>query len=98
MIRPWLPVSALGRAACWPTRGEPACSASSSRYGEASVAAGSTANYFATRAALFEAIVERVPAAERAHFDQVAANPTSSAAPGRAIAGFARDATGGHRA
>jgi hypothetical protein len=23
MIRPWLPVSALGRAACWRTRGEP---------------------------------------------------------------------------
>jgi AcrR family transcriptional regulator len=67
---------------------------------EASVSAGSTANYFSTREALFEAIVERVSAMERDHFDEVAARvcPMTPAELGRAIAGFARDATGVHRA
>jgi AcrR family transcriptional regulator len=67
---------------------------------EAGVAAGSTANYFSTREALFGAIVERVSALERGHFDEVAAKvcPTTPAELGRAIAGFARDATGIHRA
>jgi AcrR family transcriptional regulator len=67
---------------------------------EAGVAAGSTANYFPTREALFEAIVEQVSAMERSRFDEVAAKvcPTSPAELGRAIAGFARDGTGVHRA
>jgi AcrR family transcriptional regulator len=67
---------------------------------EAGVAAGSTANYFPTREALFEAIVERVSAMERDHFDEVAAQvcPMTPAALGAALAGFARDATGVHRA
>jgi AcrR family transcriptional regulator len=67
---------------------------------EAGVAAGSTANYYSTREALFEAIVERVSAMERDHFDELAAKvcPATPAELGRAIAGFARDATGVHRA
>jgi AcrR family transcriptional regulator len=66
---------------------------------EAGVAAGSTANYFPARKALFEAIVERVSALERDHFDEVAVKvcPTTPAELGRAITGFARDATGVHR-
>jgi AcrR family transcriptional regulator len=67
---------------------------------EANVAVGSTANYFPTREALFEAIVERVSARERDHFDEVAATvcPTTPAELGAAIARFARDGTGVHRA
>jgi AcrR family transcriptional regulator len=67
---------------------------------EAGVAAGSTANYFPTREALLEAIVERVSAIERDHFDEVAVTvcPTTAVELGRAIAEFARDATGVHRA
>lgn len=67
---------------------------------EAGMAAGSTANYFPTREALLEAIVERVSAIERDHFDEVAVTvcPTTPVELGRAIAGFARDATGVHRA
>jgi DNA-binding transcriptional regulator YbjK len=67
---------------------------------EAGVAAGSTANYFSTREALFEAIVERVSAMERDHFDELAAKvcATAPAELGRAIAGFAQAATGIHRA
>ena len=67
---------------------------------EAGVAAGSTANYFPTREALLEAIVERVSAIERDHFDEVAVTvcPTTPADLGRAIAGWTRDATGTHRA
>lgn len=67
---------------------------------EAGVAAGSTSNYFPTREALFEAIVDRVSALERDHFDELAAKvcPTTPAELGRAIAGFARDGTGVHRA
>jgi AcrR family transcriptional regulator len=67
---------------------------------EAGVAAGSTANYFPTRESLFEAIVERVSAMERDHFDEVAAQvcPMTPTALGAALAGFARDATGVHRA
>jgi AcrR family transcriptional regulator len=67
---------------------------------EAGVAAGSTANYFSTREALFEAIVERVSALEREHFDEAAVKvcPTTPAELGRPIAGFARDATGAYRA
>jgi AcrR family transcriptional regulator len=67
---------------------------------EAGVAAGSTANYFPTREALLEAIVERVSAMERDRFDEVAVTvcPTTTVEFGRVIAGFARDATGAHRA
>jgi AcrR family transcriptional regulator len=67
---------------------------------QAGVAAGSTANYFPTREALFEAIVERVSTLERDRFDEAAAKvcPTSPAELGRAIAGWARDATGVCRA
>jgi AcrR family transcriptional regulator len=68
--------------------------------GEAGLSAGSTANYFPTREALFEAIVERVSALERDHFDEIAAKvcPTTPAELGDALAGFARDASGVHRA
>jgi AcrR family transcriptional regulator len=67
---------------------------------EAGVAAGSTANYFPTREALLEAIVERVSALERDRFDEVAVTvcPTTPVELGRAIAGWARDATGVYRA
>jgi AcrR family transcriptional regulator len=67
---------------------------------EAGVAAGSTANYFPTREALLEAIVERVSALERDRFDEAAVTvcPTTPAELGRAIAGWAREATGTHRA
>jgi AcrR family transcriptional regulator len=67
---------------------------------EAGVADGSTANYFPTREALLEAIVDQVSATERDHFDEVAATvrPTTPAELGAVIAGFARDGTGVHRA
>jgi AcrR family transcriptional regulator len=66
---------------------------------EAGVATGSTANYFPTREALFEAIVERVSVRERDHFDEVAVKvcPTTPAELRRAIAESAQDATGVHR-
>jgi AcrR family transcriptional regulator len=66
---------------------------------EAGVAAGSTANYFPTREALFEAIVVRVSALERDRFDELAAKvvPATPAELGRAIAKWAIDATGVHR-
>jgi len=66
---------------------------------EAGVAAGSTANYFSTREALFEAIVERFSQRERANFDDIAATvcPTSPAELGRALAAFARDGVGANR-
>jgi AcrR family transcriptional regulator len=67
---------------------------------EAGVTAGSTANYFSTRESLLEAIVGRVSAMERGHFDEIAAGvcPATPAELGRAIAGFARDVTGARRA
>jgi AcrR family transcriptional regulator len=67
---------------------------------EAGVGAGSTANYFATRDALFAAIVERFAQRERANFEDVAARvcPTSPAELGRALAEVARDSAGKHRA
>ena len=66
---------------------------------EAGVGAGSTANYFATRDALFEAIVERFAERERANFDEVAAQvcPTSAAELGRALARGACDSAGPNR-
>src|ERR1700746_4041435 len=67
---------------------------------EAGVAAGSTANYFPTREALLEAIVERVSAAERDRFDEMAvtARPVTPAELSRAIAGWVHDATAASRA
>jgi AcrR family transcriptional regulator len=67
---------------------------------EAGVGAGSTANYFATREALFSAIVERFAERERANFEEIAARvcPTSPAELGRALGELARDSAGTHRA
>jgi DNA-binding transcriptional regulator YbjK len=67
---------------------------------EAGVAAGSTANYFPTRESLLEAIVERVSAIERGHFDKIAAEvcPATPTDLGRAIAGFLQEVTGDRRA
>ena len=67
---------------------------------EAGVAAGSTANYFPTREALLEAIIERVSAMERDRFDEMAANvcPMTPAELGRSVAGWVREATGARRA
>lgn len=66
---------------------------------EAGVGAGSTANYFATRDALFQGIVERFAERERANFEEVAARfyPTSPADLGRALAQSARDNAGPNR-
>ncbi len=67
---------------------------------EAGVVAGSAANYFPTREALLEAIVDRVSAIERGHFDEIAAVvcPAAPAELGRAIAGWVQEATGARRA
>jgi len=66
---------------------------------EAGVPVGSTANYFSTREALLEAIVEWVSARERANFDEVAQTvcPTTPAELARVVAAAARDATGVYR-
>ena len=66
---------------------------------EAGVATGATANYFSTREALFEAIVERFSQRERANFDDIASTvcPASPAELGRALAAFARDGAGQNR-
>ncbi|WP_055479960.1 TetR family transcriptional regulator [Sphaerimonospora mesophila] len=65
----------------------------------AGVAAGSTANYFSTRDALFNAVVERFSARERADFDDMAARtfPATPAELGRVLAEFARDSAGRNR-
>jgi AcrR family transcriptional regulator len=67
---------------------------------EAGMAVGSTANYFPTREALLEAIVERVSAMERDRFDEMAAEvcPVTPAELGRSVAGWVREATGDRRA
>ncbi len=67
---------------------------------EAGVATGSTANYFSTREALLEAIVERVSEREREHFDEIAVLvcPVTPADLARALAASAREMTGAHRA
>jgi AcrR family transcriptional regulator len=66
---------------------------------EAGVGAGSTANYFSTREALFEAIVERFSQRERANFNDIASTvcPTSPADLGRALGAAARDGAGANR-
>jgi AcrR family transcriptional regulator len=63
-------------------------------------AAGSAANYFPTREALLEAIVERVSATERDRFDEMAVKirPVTAAELGRAIAGWVREGTDARRA
>src|SRR5215469_4162924 len=67
--------------------------------GEAGLATGSTANYFPTREALLEAIVDRVSALERQRFDEVAVGvlPLTPVDLGRAIARWAQEATGPFR-
>jgi AcrR family transcriptional regulator len=66
---------------------------------EAGVGVGSTANYFATRDALFAAIVERASERERRNFEDLAVTvvPTGPAALGRALAAFAREGVGTNR-
>jgi AcrR family transcriptional regulator len=66
---------------------------------EAGFGAGSTANYFSTREALFGAIVERFSQREQANFDDIASTvcPTSPAELGHALATFARDCAGPDR-
>ena len=66
---------------------------------EAGVAAGSTANYFSSRDALFAAIVERFSERERANFDEVAITlcPRSPSELGRALAQVVRDSTATER-
>ena len=66
---------------------------------QARVSAGSTANYFSTREALFAAIVERFSERERQNFDDLAVT-MSVATPaefGRAMGAFARDSVGPNR-
>jgi AcrR family transcriptional regulator len=64
--------------------------------GEAGLVTGSTANYFPTREALLEAIVDRVSVLERQRFDEVAVGvvPLTPADLGRAIARWVQEATG----
>jgi DNA-binding transcriptional regulator YbjK len=66
----------------------------------AGVPAGSTSNYFRTRDALLEAVVERFAARERANFEDVAITvaPTTPAELARAAAMSAQDAVGANRA
>lgn len=60
---------------------------------------GSTSNYFRTRDALFDAIVERVPARERANWEELAAHlaPRTTSDLASGLAAFARDSAGRHR-
>ncbi len=62
---------------------------------EAGVGAGSTANYFSTREALFAAIVERFAERERQNFEELATTvvPTTPAELGRALGTFVREGT-----
>ncbi|CUU59338.1 regulatory protein, tetR family [Parafrankia irregularis] len=66
----------------------------------AGLPAGSTSNYFRTKEALFDAIVERVPARERANFEELAAHlaPRTTTDLAKALAAFARDSAGRERA
>jgi AcrR family transcriptional regulator len=66
----------------------------------AGVPAGSASNYFRTRDALFEAVVERFAVRERANFEDIAIAmaPTTPVELARALAAYARDATGPNRA
>jgi AcrR family transcriptional regulator len=66
---------------------------------EAGLGAGSTANYFSSRDALFQAIVERFAERERANFEEfaLAAFPTSPIELGHALAQAVRDGTATNR-
>jgi len=66
---------------------------------EAGVPAGSATNYFATREALLEAIVDRVSTLELLHFEELARTvcPTTPLELARVVAAAARDAAGVHR-
>ena len=65
----------------------------------AGLPAGSTSNYFRTRDALFEAVVERFAARERANFEDVAiaVAPTTPAELAKALAAAAVDSAGPNR-
>jgi len=65
----------------------------------AGLAAGSTSNYFRTRDSLFEAVVERFTARERANWEEVAAtlNPRTPGELAEALGALARQMTGAHR-
>ncbi len=65
----------------------------------AGVPAGSTANYFGTRDALFDATVERFAERERANWEAVAdtMRPATSAEFAEVVAAVVRDATGPNR-
>lgn len=65
----------------------------------ARVPAGSSSNHFRTRDALLDAVVERFAARERANWEELAATmaPTTPQELARALAAFAKDATGPHR-
>ena len=67
---------------------------------EAGMGAGSTANHFSTREALFAGIVERFAQRERENFEEIAATicPTSPAELGRALSAFAQDGAGRNKA
>lgn len=67
---------------------------------EARVSAGSTANYFSTREALFAAIVERFAERERQNFEEqaIAVVPTTPTELGRLLATFVQDGTAKDRA
>jgi len=62
--------------------------------------AGSTSNYFRTKEALFDAVVERFAARERANFEELAAHlaPRTTTDLAKALAVSARDSTGRNRA
>jgi DNA-binding transcriptional regulator YbjK len=66
---------------------------------EAGVPAGSTSNYFRTRDALLDALVERFAERERANWDEVVAalHPTTPKELAQALAAAARDSVGPHR-
>lgn len=66
---------------------------------EAGLPAGSTSNYFRTRDALFEAVVERFAERERANWESIAGSvsPRTPAELAEAIGAFARAETGPQR-
>ncbi|HEU4346251.1 MAG TPA: TetR family transcriptional regulator [Actinoplanes sp.] len=65
----------------------------------AGLPAGSASNYFRTREALLNAVVERFSERERANWDELAVqmNPTTPRELAEAMIVFAREATGTHR-
>ena len=65
----------------------------------AGLPAGSASNYFRTRDALLNAVVERFAARERANWDEIATDvcPPTPEELARAMSMFAQDAAGPHR-